>query len=273
MKGSREQEVVALLKGATDVASVAARHGVREEEVEAWRALYLDGLEAGARRSSVPMRRVVMSAVLLLAVGLGLSSRDALSQVACTTPALFTSLGLKYFCADAPALAADVNTNTQTLATLMSQKLGTLGTNANIANTGVISTPSLSASYYSPPYAGWTGTGTGVGAGGAGIVNDNGTYRALMLVGNTSDGTTTRKLRLYDDVRVESALTVVGTLSVGNLRCRGVSTSCQNSGGGDAHFLDRINAACAGNEFMQRFQYARCDGTTARYDLTCCAIQ
>jgi len=53
---------------------------------------------------------------------------------------------------------------------------------------------------------------------------------------------------------------------------RAVSTGCSDSGGGDAHFLDRINAACAGNEFMQRFQYQRSNTTSSRYDLTCCAI-
>jgi hypothetical protein len=274
---SRHQDVVALVKGATDVASVAARHGVSEAEVVAWKAMFLDGLEAGARRSSIPSRRLVMTAALVLAVGLGLTSREALSQVGCTVPSFFTTLGLKYFCADAPALAADVNANTQSLATWMQQKLGTLG-NANIANTGNISTTgtltatTVASSYFSPPYAGWTGTGSGVGAGGAGIVNDNGTYKALMVVGNSSDGTGSRKVRLYDDVRVEGALTVAGALYVGNLRCRGVSTGCSDSGGGNAHYLDRLNASCAGNEFMQRFQYQRCDGTTARYDITCCAI-
>jgi len=147
-----------------------------------------------------------MSAAVVVAIGLGLMSRDALSQVGCTTPAFFSTLGLRCFCADAPALAADVNANTQTLATLMQRKLGTLGTNSNIANvgnistTGTVSAPTVSSSYFSAPYAGWTGTGTGVGAGGAGIVNDDGTHKALMLVGNTSD-TGPRKVRLYDDVR------------------------------------------------------------------------
>ena len=42
----------------------------------------------------------------------------------CATPGNFSSLGLRYFCANDPAVAADVNANTAQLVALMQQKLG-----------------------------------------------------------------------------------------------------------------------------------------------------
>ena len=41
---------------------------------------------------------------------------------------------------------------------------------------------------------------------GAGITNDNGVYKALMILGNKSDGTSRRKVQLWDDAEVKGEL-------------------------------------------------------------------
>lgn len=256
-------EVLALLRGTTTVAEVAARHRVSEAEVEAWRSLYLDGLEAGSRAGfgAPRWRRVLMSAAVLLAAGVGLVGRDALSQVGCAAPSFFTNYSLKYFCSDAPAIAADVNTNTQALATFMQNKVGTLTNNTVIA-TGVTVNGNLQSNYFFPAYSPWVAPTTN---GGAGIVNDNVGYKALMVVGNSSAGGQ-RKVNLYDDVRVE------GTLSVGNLRCRNTTTACSDDGTGNMVFLDRQTVACGGNEFLQSFHLQRCNPTQIQFAISCCQI-
>lgn len=58
-------------------------------------------------------------------------------------------------------------------------------------------------------YKNWDSGGFASTGGGAAIVNDNGSYKALMILGNSSGGGT-RKIGLWDDVNV------VGKLSVGD---------------------------------------------------------
>ena len=56
--------------------------------------------------------------------------------------------------------------------------------------------------------------------GGASIVNDNGNYKALMILGNRSDGGN-RKVLIYDDATVHGSLNVNGTTTTNAITCRG----------------------------------------------------
>ena len=268
---TRHEEVVALLKGSASVAEVAQRQGVSQAEVEAWRALYLDGLEAGARQR-IPSRRGWVVGVALVAAFGGAGAMAANGLCPNGYPFCFT--------ADSPALAVEVNHNFHQVKEWVEAKVGTVG-NGNITSTGtttlatttlgnttISGTSRLNAPFFTPPYSTW---GIQQGAGGATIMNDNVTYQALMVVGNNSGGGA-RRVRLYDDVSVDANLSANGTLSVGNLRCRTTQTGCADSGGGNAHYLDRLDAYCNANEFMRGFDYQRCDGTTARFAFVCCQI-
>ncbi len=68
-------------------------------------------------------------------------------------------------------------------------------------------------------YTTWGTEFSGAG-GGAGIINDNGTYQALMVVGNTSGGGT-RQVQVWDDLEVKDDLTVDGNLTVNTDRTGG----------------------------------------------------
>lgn len=118
----RVQVVLELLEGGATVAELAQRHGVAEAELLAWRDTWLAGARASARPAGTP-RRLLALAGVLGAVALGFVSRQALAA-SCVTPGFFSSLGLHYFCANDPAIAADVNANTAQLVNLMQQKLG-----------------------------------------------------------------------------------------------------------------------------------------------------
>lgn len=261
-------EVRLLVRGTATISEVAARCGVSAAEVERWRDLYLDGLEDRIGRRRRARQLVTGGLALALGVALTLAGRVAYAQ-ACTAPALFTTLGLRYFCANSPALADDANTNTQQLVTLVQQKLGTLGTNGNISTFDVTANR-VFGKYWAPLYTTWDGNQAG--AGGAAIANDNMGAQALMLVGNNSAGGT-RRIKMYDDITVAGNLSVQGTVVIGNRRCRSVSTACDADGSGNMVFLDRQNVACNSDEMMQSFRLQRCAGnTTIRYDYTCCAF-
>ncbi len=118
------------------------------------------------------------------------------------------------FQANSPALATEMNTNFAQLKTWLEAKTGGTGTAAapsrDISTPGNITGAKLTATGYAPAYQNWnTFQTSGTGAGGAGIVNDNVSYRALMVVGNTSGGGA-RHISLFDDVTVNGALTVGG---------------------------------------------------------------
>jgi hypothetical protein len=80
-----------------------------------------------------------------------------------------------------------------------------------------------------PRYQNWSSQGTGDG--GAAIYNDSSaTYNALMLVGNNSAGGD-RRVRLYDDVLVNSDLSTGGNVTVaGGLSVSGKITGLTHSG-------------------------------------------
>jgi hypothetical protein len=129
--------------------------------------------------------------------------------------------GIPYcFNANEPALATEVNADFAALKTWLEAKVGATGalatpsndistrdvTARNISST-TETTSSIVATSFSPPYTSWATVG--LGAGGAAIQNDNMSYKALMLVGNTSAGGA-RKIRMYDDVDVNGLFTTNG---------------------------------------------------------------
>jgi len=80
--------------------------------------------------------------------------------------------------------------------------------NGDATITGDVRHPGLK-----PAYANWNFAGEGDG--GAGIVNDNGTFDALMIVGNTAEpGLSVKKVELFDDVEVHRNLDVNGRINV-----------------------------------------------------------
>ncbi len=266
MSSLPSSSLLALLRGDVSVDALATSHGLSVAEVERLKHAYLDGLEAGARRSGERLRRLATVAVVF---AVGLTARQALSGT-CATPGFFSGLGLNYFCADEPALASEVNANTQQLARLMEAKVGALGPadggNPNVSSSS-ITTSTLTAtranvSYFTPPYASWTGTGADVGAGGAGIVNDNAGVRALMVVGNTSVGGMRRQVKVFDD------LTIAGRLNVQDKQCHTIANTCQGTGG--LEFLDRQSMVCPTDEVLQGLAATHCGGGNVRIAITCC---
>lgn len=258
--------LLALLRGERSAETLAAEHGLSVAEVERLKHAYLDGLEAGTRRSEPRLRRLATVAVVFV---VGLTARQALSGT-CATPGFFSGLGLNYFCSDEPALASEVNANTQQLARLMEAKVGALGPadggNPNVSSSSV-TTSTLTAtranvSYFTPPYGSWSGMGADVGAGGAGIVNDNGTYQALVLSGNTSGGTGRKQVKVMQD------LTVMGRLNVQDKQCHTIANTCQATGG--LEFLDRQSMVCPTDEVLQGLTTTNCGGGNVRIAITCC---
>lgn len=78
--------------------------------------------------------------------------------------------------------------------------------------------------------SGWSGWPDGR-TNGAEIANDTGTYQALMIVGNKSAGGN-RRVRLWDFLEVNGALSVTGTVSAAayNLRFYTTNFAIQNAG-------------------------------------------
>ncbi len=95
---------------------------------------------------------------------------------------------------------------------------GTLGVTGNTTLSSALTVSrNVSAGAWTPPYANWASFGSG--AGGAGIYNDDGSYDALMLVGNTAGGGGRRRIRLYDDVNIPSGgLNVSGTITANSVQ-------------------------------------------------------
>ena len=66
---------------------------------------------------------------------------------------------------------------------------------------------------YLPKYSNWNGN---VGDGDASIVNDNGSFKALMIHGNKSANGTTRVVRLWDQLEVQGQLISKGNTTLGD---------------------------------------------------------
>ena len=109
-----QADLVSLIAGEIDAATLASRHGVTEEEALRWRAVFVAGMKAGVggRTASrrLPSRMIgVASAVLATA---------AFAQLAVFSP-------------NSPALATEVNGNFTQLKAWLETKVGPV-TNATI---------------------------------------------------------------------------------------------------------------------------------------------
>lgn len=127
----------ALLRAGLSAAQLAETLSAPLEEAAAWQAAYAADLLARRRRRTLGLA----SAGLCVALGLGLAARTALSQSTCAQTAPF---GLVTFCADAPALATDVNGNFALLANWVNEKVGARGSTTRIesSTTVVVNTTS-----------------------------------------------------------------------------------------------------------------------------------
>lgn len=74
----------------------------------------------------------------LVVVAVPFIAREALAAGCPRTGSFIYLTGLQYFCAEDPALADEVNANTQALVTAVEQKVGTLG-NTNVSVPGNLS--------------------------------------------------------------------------------------------------------------------------------------
>ncbi|MER2566837.1 MAG: hypothetical protein ABTQ32_39295 [Myxococcaceae bacterium] len=260
MSSIPSSSLIALLRQDVTAEALAAEHGLSVAEVKRLERAYLDGLDAGSRRRGSTLRRLATVGIVF---AVGLTARQALSGT-CATPGSFSGLGLNFFCADDPALASEVNANTQQLARLVEAKVGALGPastgNGNVAASSVSATRG-SVSFFTPPYAVWTGNTGDIGAGGATILNDNDAFRALMVVGNTSAGGARRQVKVFDD------LTVIGRLNVQEKQCHTIANTCQATG--TLEFLDRQSMMCPTDEVLQGLSATNCGGTV-RIAITCC---
>lgn len=140
---------------------VAARHGLTVAEVKRACAMYSAGREAAERASRRPRGwRVLVTA--LVAVAAVVTAQRAWAA-GCSAPGTFpVALGFKYFCANMPAVADDINGNTQLITDLVQAKVGTLA--AGAVGSGTISTSAVTAGLVttatiSPPGALTTFTG------------------------------------------------------------------------------------------------------------------
>lgn len=185
----RVQLILELLDGNATSAELAARHGLDEQELLAWRDTWLAGARAAAR-PRVASRRLLMVGAVMGAALLGLVSREALAAT-CAAPASFTSLGLNYFCPNDPAIAAEVNNNTAQLVNLMQQKLGTGwgAADAGVATAGITTSSAV---------VNGASTLTGnVTVGGASNVSFGSTTRQMLNLWGSSYGVGVQNNTLY----------------------------------------------------------------------------
>jgi hypothetical protein len=144
------------------------------------------------------------------------------------------------FAPNDPALASEINLNFAALKTWLEAKVGPTGTLASPS--GDITTGRIVTTGVAPAYQNWTTFP--VGAGTAGIVNDNVSFKALMVVGNSSAGGK-RKVQIYDDLYVSSDVVVggAGSLTVnGPVVRNGYAVACAaGESGYHFGFCCRIN--------------------------------
>ena len=271
---SRIGTLDALAAGTLTLSEAAARLQVSEAQVHEWAQLVSLTRELAAHdvpasaRPQPHFRRALVSVIVALVAGFSVwVSRPAWGQVLCaqTLPA-----PLKTFCANSPAVATDVNANFQGVVDAIIAKTGSFSASRNIVTPGSITTTSVQVDggvnatgaivgkSFAPTYSSWSGTGL---TGGAGIVNDNSGFQALMITGNTSAGGT-RKIQLYDDVRVNGRLRTQNGLSGAGGLCL-TTTNCAWTPG----FGCGGNTTCPAGQVMVGFQ----DGTgCSAYDTAYC---
>lgn len=258
---SAQADLVSLIAGEIDTATLAARHGVTEEEALRWRAIFLAGMKASVGGQAMGLRR----------------RRHRMIVLAGTVLATAAFAQLTVFNADQPALASQVNGNFTQLKTWLEQKVGTVGTNtittgtvtaSAVSATTVTATGRVIGNALAPAYADWQAISSTF-TGGSGIVNDNVGYRALMVVGNTSAGGN-RKVQLYDDVSVSNDL-VVGNNSWGTIADLPTVKFTANQGGAMTF------SVCPQGRFVCAIGLGHDTGdsqywTGAKMVVTCCAL-
>ena len=206
---SAQADLVSLIAGEIDAATLASRHGVTEEEALRWRSIFVAGMKAGVGGRTASRRLPYRVMGLLSAV----LATAAFAQLAVFSP-------------NSPALATEVNGNFIQLKAWLETKVGPV-TNTNITTTGSVTAVTVAAttvnattvnatgrligSSFAPAYADWPLVSSSL-TGGAGIVNDNVGYQSLMVVGNSSGGGSIRRVRIYDDATVSGDLAVSGNV-------------------------------------------------------------
>ncbi len=130
---NRTALLVSILAGTKTADEVAARLGCSTSEIEAEVRQLTHALQRAGRPRRLP-RPAVLSAVVASVIVVGLLSRSAWGQAACTSYPGLPAL-LRTMCADAPARAEDVNFNNKQLADYVAQKVGALGS-ANVSISG-----------------------------------------------------------------------------------------------------------------------------------------
>ncbi len=185
----RVQLVLELIEGRATAAELAARHGVDEQELLAWRDTWVAGARA-ASRSRAPSRRLWVAGAVVGAALLGLMSKEALAAT-CAAPASFSSLGLNYFCPNDPALASEFNANTAQLVGLIQQKVGA-GFGLPDAGPGTSGITTSSATV-----AGATTLTGGATIGSTGALNFGTTTRQMLNLWGTGYGVGVQDNTLY----------------------------------------------------------------------------
>lgn len=193
--------------------------------------------QARSRRARLIGRLLLGGSGALIAGAVGailFVSRTAHSDPAMATACNAARTTQAYcFAGGTPALASQVNSNFEFAYS-----------GIDTANAGIAS---LTASkfdkgaQYSPNYTAWGAVPQG--AGGAAIANDNGTYKKLMVVGNTSAGGA-REVGVWDNLAVANNLTAGGRITVGVYQLRFLNTQDISCNGGDV--LVGGGAQCAG---------------------------
>src|SRR5262245_60595170 len=130
----RAQDIVQLLRGHHTAAQLAARYGVTEAEVLAWKDLFLSGLEAQPKRSSRRWVTGMAAGVLVLSFGALATRAWAAGTCAQTLPSPLVTL-----CPNEPAVASEVNGNFNQLVTWIQNKVGTV-TVSGITATSLVTT-------------------------------------------------------------------------------------------------------------------------------------
>jgi hypothetical protein len=246
---ARNDDVAALVAGALDLSTVAARHQTTEATVAEWRSVFIAGMRAsrgGGRALSLKTWRTRLAAAAAVLVAV-LASREALAAVCAGQPSLPN--GLVVMCPNTPALALDFNNNLKQITDWMIAKTGPL-TDPNLTSTGtisakgysggpvsalsftssgsmnvgttlttggsatvnaLISNTSSTARSFNATYSDWNASTLQANAAG-GILSDNAQYKTLMIAGNTAVGNGFRYITLYDNVTVSGNSTVTGAL-------------------------------------------------------------
>ena len=151
---------------------------------------------------------------------------------------------------------------------------GTVAVNGSLSTTGDLTTSDLRPAKFLPTYSIW---GADVGDGGAAIVNDNGIYDTLMIVGNNNAGGD-RKVRIFDDLQADA-----NTLSscswtaweLADVNCDG-SESCSTTDDPDSPGGNYNALVCPSNKIMTGIDFTHSNGDSSIsqrwYSIRCCEL-